>query len=44
MLDDDVRARFEEALSGFRAAGMHISEIVIPHTETIANVYIQISR
>jgi aspartyl-tRNA(Asn)/glutamyl-tRNA(Gln) amidotransferase subunit A len=43
MLDDDVRARFEEALSAFRTAGMHISEIVIPHTETIANVYIQIS-
>lgn len=43
MLDDDVRARFEEALSAFRAAGMHISEIAIPHTDTIANVYIRIS-
>jgi Asp-tRNA(Asn)/Glu-tRNA(Gln) amidotransferase A subunit family amidase len=43
MLDDDVRARFEEALIAFRAAGMRISEIVIPHTETIANVYIHIS-
>jgi aspartyl-tRNA(Asn)/glutamyl-tRNA(Gln) amidotransferase subunit A len=43
MLDDDVRARFEEALSAFRTAGMHISEIALPHTETIANVYIQIS-
>jgi len=43
MLDDDVRARFEEALNAFRAAGMHISEIALPHTETIANVYIQIS-
>jgi aspartyl-tRNA(Asn)/glutamyl-tRNA(Gln) amidotransferase subunit A len=43
MLDDDVRARFEEALNAFRAAGMRISEIAIPHTETIANVYIHIS-
>ena len=43
MLDDDVRARFEEALNGFRGAGMDISEIALPHTETIANVYIHIS-
>jgi aspartyl-tRNA(Asn)/glutamyl-tRNA(Gln) amidotransferase subunit A len=43
LLDDDVRARFEEALSAFRGAGMRISEIAIPHTETIANVYIHIS-
>lgn len=43
LLDDDVRARFEEALKAFRAAGMRVSEIAIPHTETIANVYIQIS-
>jgi aspartyl-tRNA(Asn)/glutamyl-tRNA(Gln) amidotransferase subunit A len=43
MLDDDVRARFEEALNAFRDAGMHISEIALPHTETIANVYIHIS-
>jgi aspartyl-tRNA(Asn)/glutamyl-tRNA(Gln) amidotransferase subunit A len=43
MLDDDVRARFEEALNAFRAAGMRINEIVLPHTETIASVYIHIS-
>jgi aspartyl-tRNA(Asn)/glutamyl-tRNA(Gln) amidotransferase subunit A len=43
VLDDDVRARFEEALDAFRAAGVRVSEIAIPHTETIANVYIQIS-
>jgi aspartyl-tRNA(Asn)/glutamyl-tRNA(Gln) amidotransferase subunit A len=43
ILDDDVRARFEEALSAFRSAGMRISEVAIPHTDTIANVYIGIS-
>jgi aspartyl-tRNA(Asn)/glutamyl-tRNA(Gln) amidotransferase subunit A len=43
MLDDDVRSRFEEALNNFRAAGMAVREIEIPHTETIANVYMQIA-
>ena len=43
MLDDDVRARFEEALNTFRSAGMCVSEIAIPHTDTIASVYIRIS-
>jgi len=43
MLDDDVRARFEEALNALRAGGVHVTDVVLPHTETIANVYIQIS-
>jgi aspartyl-tRNA(Asn)/glutamyl-tRNA(Gln) amidotransferase subunit A len=43
MLDDEVRARFEEALNAFRSAGMHIDETAIPHTDTIASVYINIS-
>ena len=43
MLDDDVRARFEASLEAFRAAGIRVREIEIPHTETIANVYIRIS-
>jgi len=43
MLDDDVRARFEASLEAFRTAGVRVREIEIPHTETIANVYIRIS-
>ena len=43
MLDDDVRSRFEEALDRFRAAGMSVREIEIPHTETIAAVYLHIA-
>ena len=43
MLDDDVRRRFEEALDRFRAAGMSVREIEIPHTETIATVYMHIA-
>jgi len=43
MLDDDVRARFEASLEAFRAAGIRVRDIEIPHTETISNVYIRIS-
>jgi aspartyl-tRNA(Asn)/glutamyl-tRNA(Gln) amidotransferase subunit A len=43
MLDDDVRARFEASLEACRAAGIRVREIEIPHTDTIANVYIRIS-
>jgi aspartyl-tRNA(Asn)/glutamyl-tRNA(Gln) amidotransferase subunit A len=43
MLDDDVRQRFEEALDRFRAAGMSVREIEMPHTETIGSVYLQIA-
>ena len=43
MLDDDVRARFEASLDAFRAAGATASDVEIPHTDTIANVYIRIS-
>ena len=34
LLDDDVRARFEETLDRLRAAGVHIDEIDIHHAET----------
>jgi aspartyl-tRNA(Asn)/glutamyl-tRNA(Gln) amidotransferase subunit A len=43
MLDDDVRRRFEEALAAFRAAGVRVREVEIPHTETIATVYMHIA-
>jgi len=43
LLDDDVRQRFEEALARFRRAGISVREIEIPHTETIAGVYVQIA-
>jgi aspartyl-tRNA(Asn)/glutamyl-tRNA(Gln) amidotransferase subunit A len=43
VLDDDVRARFEEALDTFRAAGVTVREIGIPHTDTIATVYMHIA-
>lgn len=43
MLDDDVRARFERALEAFLSAGVSVREIEIPHTDTIASVYIRIS-
>ena len=33
MLDDDVRARFEEALEAFRAAGVRVRDIEIPHAD-----------
>ncbi len=43
MLDDDVRARFEASLEAFRASGARVSDVEIPHTDTIASVYIRIS-
>jgi aspartyl-tRNA(Asn)/glutamyl-tRNA(Gln) amidotransferase subunit A len=38
-LDDDVRERFEVALSRLSAAGMHVEEAVIQHASTISSVY-----
>jgi aspartyl-tRNA(Asn)/glutamyl-tRNA(Gln) amidotransferase subunit A len=43
LLDDDVRARFEEALDRFRSAGVAVREIGIPHTDTITTVYMHIA-
>jgi aspartyl-tRNA(Asn)/glutamyl-tRNA(Gln) amidotransferase subunit A len=42
-LDDDVRARFEEALRRFAAAGMRVDEAVIGHADTIVPVYQRIA-
>jgi aspartyl-tRNA(Asn)/glutamyl-tRNA(Gln) amidotransferase subunit A len=42
VLDDEVRARFEEAVGRLRAAGVHVDEIEIHHTADIAPVYLHI--
>ena len=42
LLDDDVRARFEEALERLRTAGAHIDDVEIPHAADIAPVYLHI--
>ena len=42
LLDDDVRARFEEALERLRTAGAHIDDVEIPHASDIAPVYLHI--
>ena len=42
LLDDDVRARFEEALDRLRTAGAHIDDVEIPHASDIAPVYLHI--
>jgi aspartyl-tRNA(Asn)/glutamyl-tRNA(Gln) amidotransferase subunit A len=42
LLDDDVRARFEEALDRLRGAGVHIDDIDIHHAGDIAPIYLMI--
>src|SRR6266850_5791889 len=42
VLDEEVRARFEEALDRLRAAGAHIDEIEIHHATDLAAVYLHI--
>src|SRR4051812_32930038 len=42
LLDDDVRARFEEALERLKSAGVHIDEIEIHHATEIAAIYLHI--
>ena len=42
LLDDEVRARFEEALERLRAAGARIDEIEIHHAAEIAPVYLHL--
>ena len=42
LLDDEVRARFEEALARFRAAGAQVDEIAIQHASALAPVYLHI--
>jgi aspartyl-tRNA(Asn)/glutamyl-tRNA(Gln) amidotransferase subunit A len=43
MLDDEVRARFEEALERLRSAGVRIDDLEIKHAREIAPVYMHIS-
>ena len=42
LLDDEVRARFEEALDRLRAAGAQVDEIDIHHAPDIAAIYLHI--
>jgi aspartyl-tRNA(Asn)/glutamyl-tRNA(Gln) amidotransferase subunit A len=42
-LDDDVRARFEQAVGRFAAAGMRVDDGEIPHAATISSVYQRIA-
>ena len=42
LLDDEVRARFEEALTRLRAAGALVDEVAIPHATSLAPVYLHI--
>ena len=42
LLDDEVRARFEEALERLRAAGARIDDVEIQHAPDIAPVYLHI--
>jgi aspartyl-tRNA(Asn)/glutamyl-tRNA(Gln) amidotransferase subunit A len=42
LLDDEVRARFEEALERLRTAGARIDEIEIHHAAEIAPVYLHL--
>jgi len=42
LLDDDVRARFEESLDRLRAAGARIDEVDIRHAKDIAPIYLHL--
>jgi aspartyl-tRNA(Asn)/glutamyl-tRNA(Gln) amidotransferase subunit A len=42
LLDDDVRARFEEALGRLRDAGAHVVDIDLRHAADIAAIYLLI--
>jgi aspartyl-tRNA(Asn)/glutamyl-tRNA(Gln) amidotransferase subunit A len=44
LLDDDVRARFDEALERLRTAGARIDEIEIRHASDIAPVYLHLVK
>jgi aspartyl-tRNA(Asn)/glutamyl-tRNA(Gln) amidotransferase subunit A len=43
VLDDEVRARFEESLEALRQSGVRVDETGIHHTAAIAPVYMHIS-
>jgi aspartyl-tRNA(Asn)/glutamyl-tRNA(Gln) amidotransferase subunit A len=42
VLDDAVRARFEEALGRLRAAGVHVEDAAIEHADDITRIYVPI--
>ena len=42
LLDDDVRARFEEALERLKKVGVQIDDIDIQHADEIATIYLHI--
>ncbi len=42
MLDDDVRAQFEATLDRLARDGAHVSTVQVPHSSTIATVYMHI--
>lgn len=42
LLDDEVRARFEEALSRLRDAGAHVADVDLRHAGDIAGIYLLI--
>jgi aspartyl-tRNA(Asn)/glutamyl-tRNA(Gln) amidotransferase subunit A len=43
VLDEDVRARFEEAVARLRDAGVHVDEIAIRHADLVSAIYLHIS-
>ncbi len=43
VLDDEVRARFEESIERLRASGVHVDDIEIRHAEQISTIYLHIS-
>ena len=42
LLDDEVRARFEETLERLRSAGAHIDDIEIHHAPALAAIYLHL--
>jgi aspartyl-tRNA(Asn)/glutamyl-tRNA(Gln) amidotransferase subunit A len=42
LLDDEVRARFDEALAALRAAGAALTDVSIPHASMTSAVYMHI--
>jgi aspartyl-tRNA(Asn)/glutamyl-tRNA(Gln) amidotransferase subunit A len=43
VLDDEVRARFEESLDALRKAGAHVGDVDISHSSLISSIYLLIS-
>ena len=43
VLDDDVRARFDETIQKIRRAGAHVSDHDFRHAQTVSHVYLKIA-